>query len=37
MNLAREIFAIWDESRLGHIKIKFLAENLIGLGLASSL
>ena len=34
--LAKELFACWDDKRLGHIKAETLAENLISVGLAMS-
>jgi len=34
--LAKELFACWDQSRLGHISVNDLAENLISMGLALS-
>lgn len=34
--LAKELFACWDQSRLGHISVNELAENLISIGLALS-
>lgn len=34
--LAKELFACWDEKRLGHIQAETLAENLISVGLAMS-
>jgi hypothetical protein len=32
--LAKELFACWDKSRLGHVNVDVLAENLISFGLA---
>jgi Ca2+-binding EF-hand superfamily protein len=34
--MAQELFTCWDTSRLGHIKLEVLAENLISFGLAMS-
>ena len=34
--LAKELFNAWDTSRLGHIDLAELAENLISFGLAMS-
>jgi hypothetical protein len=34
--LAQELFTCWDTSRLGHIPLDVLSENLISFGLAMS-
>lgn len=36
IKVAKELFACWDRSRLGHISIETMAENLISFGLAMS-
>ena len=32
--IAKELFACWDKSRLGHVSAQVMAENLISFGLA---
>ena len=34
--MVKELFACWDEKRLGHITLETLAENLISFGLSMS-
>ena len=34
--MAKELFNCWDESRLGHIEIRTLSDNLISFGLSMS-